>query len=84
MLALLFALLLRAPRAAARAAPGSILLGDVEGLGCRSGSRGRACPEVLRPCPLRAACLGLPLPGQVGSACGAAAPRAEDPAPPAS
>ena len=54
---LLFALLLRAPRAAARAAPGSILLGDVEGLGCRSGSRRRAYPEVLRPCPLRAACL---------------------------
>ena len=52
MAMLLFALLLRAPRAAARAAPGSILLGDVEGLGYRSGSRGRACPEVLRPVAL--------------------------------
>ena len=50
MLALLFALLLQAPRAAARAAPGSILLGVVGGLGCTSGSRGRACHGVLRPC----------------------------------
>ena len=63
---------------------------DVEGLGCtrRSGSRAGGHPEVLRPCPLRACRLlraaRLPSPGQRGSACGAAAPRAEDPAPSAS
>ena len=84
LVCLFFALLLRALRAAAQAQLGSILLSVVEGLGCTSGSRGLACHGMLRPCPLRAACLGLPSPGQRGSAYGAAAPCAEDPAPPAS